>query len=120
MIGFSLGAVLLGALVHIDTAFAQCGPAAGSGNTACGTNALQANTGINNTATGENALTHNAGGFNNLRATKVAAGPGGTCNDCHRSDGRRSDARGEQGAGAIALHHARLVPERFYYSWPVS
>ena len=50
---------------------------------------------------------------NNLKATKVAGGP--ICVDCHRSDGR-----GEQGAGAIASHHARQLPERFDYSWPVS
>jgi Chaperone of endosialidase len=66
MIGFALIAVLLGALVRTGTASAQCGPAAGIDNTACGSGALHSNTtGGENTASGVAALFGNTRGNNN-------------------------------------------------------
>jgi len=65
MIGFALMAVLLGALVRTDTAFAQCGPAAGSKNTACGAGVLTHNTGTNDSAFGFKTLFNNTNGGGN-------------------------------------------------------
>ena len=74
MIGFSLMAVLLGALVRTDTAFAQCGPAAGSKNTACGAGVLTHNTGTNDSAFGFGALFSNISGNDNTASGTGALG----------------------------------------------
>src|SRR5215472_7694611 len=82
-IGFVSVAVLLNALVCADPAAAQCGPAGGTDNTACGSGALINNTtggwnsafgfdalfsnttGSDNTASGLNALLSNITGGDN-------------------------------------------------------
>jgi Chaperone of endosialidase len=64
MIGFSLVAVLLSALVCADPAAAQCGPS--GTNTACGSGALASNTsGFYDSAYGFEALFSNTMGFYN-------------------------------------------------------
>jgi hypothetical protein len=66
MSGFALVAVVLSALVRTATASAQCGPAPGSNNTACGAGTLTSNTtGDNDSAFGVNALFSNTTGINN-------------------------------------------------------
>jgi Chaperone of endosialidase len=65
MIGFSLVAVLLSALVCADRVAAQCGPWPGFDNTACGTGALTNNRGYNDSAFGFDALFSNTTGGDN-------------------------------------------------------
>jgi hypothetical protein len=103
-LAFSLGAVLLGALVHTSRVSAQCGPSPGTANTPCGTGALASATnadlfdsafgfgalnlntsGTENTAVGDRALRGNLTGNNNTATGAFALN--GNNGDNNTADG---------------------------------
>jgi trimeric autotransporter adhesin len=88
-IGFFSWTVLLGTFVYAGTASAQCGPAAGKNNTACGTGALASDTtGIFNSAFGYNALRSNTTGNYNTASGANAL--------LKNTTGRENTAAGEE------------------------